>query len=368
MDIFVFLFFPLILSGITLNNSEDLSDCLSYNNCLFLRGACALSVVLHHISQVVQNGFLFHYVFGNIGYLAVSVFFFLSGYGLQKNNLTKVHYYKKFIPFRFFPIFLSYFCISIIYYFYYHCDNFLSVFLKLFTFSSIISISWYIIAISCYYLFFYILIRILVKRKQLVPLFTFIFCYLWKSVLEQKGVGIWCYNSIFALFLGTLWATHEKTFLKLLKNRTQYIFSIVLFLLLVLHNYHNEIYLFWTPYFTSLVDSMYMPLQYITSVIFAFLSVLFLLTFHVNSRFLDFIGKISLELYLIHQLFIDFYYSFSFMQNYEVLYSFLIIASSIVTSSVLHFIFMHITTVFKTLVNKIYASFEKFLPETMGNN
>lgn len=48
-----------------------------------LRGLFALMVVLHHLSYYAYEGLLFRW-FAYVGYLAVAVFFFLSGYGLMR--------------------------------------------------------------------------------------------------------------------------------------------------------------------------------------------------------------------------------------------------------------------------------------------
>ena len=56
-------------------------DYLSKDNTLALKGACALSIVLLHIGGVTQAKLL-----PEITAFAVSVFFFLSGYGMITPN------------------------------------------------------------------------------------------------------------------------------------------------------------------------------------------------------------------------------------------------------------------------------------------
>lgn len=77
MDIFAFLLVFVLLYRVGFHTQEDEKNYLSVGNCVSLRGACALAVMGHHISQwisqSVPSGFLFHYVFDNAGYLAVSV-------------------------------------------------------------------------------------------------------------------------------------------------------------------------------------------------------------------------------------------------------------------------------------------------------
>lgn len=81
-----------------------------------LRGLCMIAIIIHHLYQFLayQYGFDFGVV-GNIflqalGYLATSVFFLVSGFGLyysickQKKITAKyifLHYYKLILPFIF---------------------------------------------------------------------------------------------------------------------------------------------------------------------------------------------------------------------------------------------------------------------------
>lgn len=46
-----------------------------------LRGFFAMIIILFHLSQQITSGMLFK-VMGEMGYLAVAIFFCLSGYGL----------------------------------------------------------------------------------------------------------------------------------------------------------------------------------------------------------------------------------------------------------------------------------------------
>ena len=81
---------------------KDQTDIYSKENGLYLRGLAIIFIVLHHIYLCIGNsGPLAH-----IGHLSVSVFFFLSGYGLlKKTNLDG--FWKKRLVQVYFPFVLS---------------------------------------------------------------------------------------------------------------------------------------------------------------------------------------------------------------------------------------------------------------------
>ena len=76
-------------------------DGLARENARAFRGILSVLVVCYHLSQRTGDRSLFH-LFVFFGFLPVSYFFFLSGYGLQKSFAKKPHYrasiLKKRIP------------------------------------------------------------------------------------------------------------------------------------------------------------------------------------------------------------------------------------------------------------------------------
>ena len=75
----------------------------------FLKFLAAITVALHHYSQYVcanhlSENILYKVLSSQGGYLAVGIFFFLSGYGLmeseKKHHLSPIGFIKKTIPSR----------------------------------------------------------------------------------------------------------------------------------------------------------------------------------------------------------------------------------------------------------------------------
>ena len=90
MDIFVLLLISILVYLLPLSN-----DYLGVESTTGLKGFLALGIVFHHLSQWVTTGMEFSN-FGYMGTYIVSVFFFLSGYGLYVQNERKENYLDNF--------------------------------------------------------------------------------------------------------------------------------------------------------------------------------------------------------------------------------------------------------------------------------
>ena len=90
MDIFILLIISIFVYLLPVNN-----DYLGVKSTSGLKGFLALGIVFHHLSQWVTTGTEFSN-FGYMGTYIVSVFFFLSGYGLYVQNEKKENYLDNF--------------------------------------------------------------------------------------------------------------------------------------------------------------------------------------------------------------------------------------------------------------------------------
>lgn len=83
-----------------------------------LKGILAFCILMHHLQQM--SGFLagspLLHLFSALGYLATGCFFFLSGYGLQKQYQIKGHsYMKRFWTQKILPFYANYLFLVLIY-------------------------------------------------------------------------------------------------------------------------------------------------------------------------------------------------------------------------------------------------------------
>lgn len=109
MDIFVLLLISILVYLLPSNN-----DYLGVKSTTGLKGFLALGIVFHHLSQWVTTGTEFSN-FGYMGTYIVSVFFFLSGYGLYVQNEKKENYLDNFLVKRLSKILTPFIIISSIY-------------------------------------------------------------------------------------------------------------------------------------------------------------------------------------------------------------------------------------------------------------
>lgn len=97
--------------------SKVVTDCV--------KGYMCICVLIHHLYQ--YSGFFSHSYFGHflqmLGYWAVGVFLFISGYGLMFSYTHKEGYLKTFFKKRFLPLYFSY-AIMVILYFAVFPENF----------------------------------------------------------------------------------------------------------------------------------------------------------------------------------------------------------------------------------------------------
>jgi membrane-bound acyltransferase YfiQ involved in biofilm formation len=166
-----------------------------------------------------------------VGYLAVGVFFFLSGYGLHESLKNKSGYLKTFIPKRYPSVLLPY----------YICGIF-SAFIAFAAFSSytaffdrlsfIIQIPhWYVTELLVFYTLFLISFLLMRNRRALISTIAL-------SVLAAYALSV-CFNSSlyymsFVGFpLGLVWSYYSKKITTVLKKSFVPIFIALLILFLL---------------------------------------------------------------------------------------------------------------------------------------
>ena len=232
-----------------------------------LRGFLALGIIFHHLSPWVTTGSEFSN-FSYMGAYIVSIFFFLSAYGLYNQNENKKNYLDKFLVTRLSKILLPFFAVSLIYLLYRFVDGQLldlNFFISLFkNGSTIIFNGWFVNIIILMYLF-------------------------------------WWYNSTLAFILGLIWAKYQDVIDKVLDRYYFVVLFSVAVLLFVSHHYGNLLS------YLHIEDSYsYALAANINNIIFTiYFVVSFLKKINFSNVFLILLGGISFELYMIHGLVIS---------------------------------------------------------------
>ena len=294
MDIFVLFLISILVYLLPSNN-----DYLGVKSTTGLKGFLALGIVFHHLSQWVTTGTEFSN-FGYMGTYIVSVFFFLSGYGLYVQNERKESYLDNFLVKRLSKILTPFIIISSIYLIYRSINGQVlssSFFIDLFKKgSTVIYNGWFVDIIILMYIFFYISFRVF-SNKTIAILVNTLFIIFYIVLAIKLGYGFWWYNSSLPFVLGLVWAKNKENIDRLLKKYYFIPLVSVTVLLFVSHQYSFILQKF------HLVDNYsYAFAANIDNVIFTLFFILIVRKIDFSNKYLLFLGKISFELYMIHGL------------------------------------------------------------------
>ena len=260
MDIVILLLITLLLYLLPQNK-----EYLNVKSTSGLRGFLALGIIFHHISPLVKTGEEFSN-FSYMGTYIVSIFFFLSAYGLYVQNESRENYLDNFLVKRLSKIIVPFFIISLIYMFYRFVNGQLidlNFFINLFKQgSTIIYNGWFVDIIILMYIFFYLSFKFF-QNKFLSIVFNKIDRFLEKY-----------YFIVIVLVTVLLFVSHRyDILLKYLHIEDSYSYALAA-------NLDNIIF---TIYFI----------------------IVFLKKINFSNVYLNLIGRISFELYMIHGLVIS---------------------------------------------------------------
>ena len=298
MDIVILLLITLLLYLLPQNK-----EYLNVKSTSGLRGFLALGIIFHHISPLVKTGEEFSN-FSYMGTYIVSIFFFLSAYGLYVQNESRENYLDNFLVKRLSKIIVPFFIISLIYIFYRFVNGQLidlNFFINLFKQgSTIIYNGWFVDIIILMYIFFYISFKLFQNKFLSIVLNTiFITCYICLAI--KLGYNFWWYNSALAFAIGLIWAKNQNKIDRVLEKYYFIVIILVTVLLFVSHKYDILLK------YLHLEDSYsYALAANLDNIIFTiYFIIVFLKKINFSNVYLTLIGRISFELYMIHGLVIS---------------------------------------------------------------
>lgn len=318
-------------------------DSFSMDAMTSLKGIMALFVLFHHLSQkkLFQETHTIS-LFEFVGFLFVGVFFFCSGYGLYKSYVIKDNYLKGFLKRRILPIVIYYYVMIAIYTVYHVITgNAFTLSEWLFKLSGLVLINsqaWFIPVIIIMYLAFYIVFKNDKLRKYGIPMLLgvtifqgILFCILnhfpwylgdssgwwmeegalnnlpwWRRFCALPFEGEWWVNSTIGFVLGITIAKYEDFFLDFIASKIIQISICVLFIIFTLLGMYclwNVGY--WTEFsgklgfFNKLTCYAVQCFQVVFTDLFI---VLLMRKVYVNNRLYSFLGKRTLELYLMQEI------------------------------------------------------------------
>ena len=326
MDIFILLLISLFVYLIPRTDVDYLSN----KSTKSLKGLLALLIIFHHISQKITTGENFSN-FEYMGRYVVALFFFLSGYGLYFQYSNNVTYMENFLKKRFVRIFIPFFVFIVIYVIYrvtlgevVNVDFFLSFWKD---HSNIIYNGWFINSIIVLYVIFYVSF---VRKDSKISVFVLIaltLVYIFWKVYQDHGD--WEYVSIMAFLLGVFWMKNRVSIDKFIEKNYFVCLISLSILMYIFQNYDivmKKIDVTNKYVYYGIVGNL-------CTMIFVVYFLLLTNKLNFSNKYLDFLGDISFEIYMIHGLVMHYLGKFFVSSDVnDVLYTIVVLFVSIVSA------------------------------------
>ncbi len=342
----------ILLLGVKVRIRDWDDGFLSLGNTKMLQGFCAVLIIIHHISQVLSDSKVLS-PFNEYGVLFVGIFFFCSGYGLIKSFRTKDNYMQGFLGKRLPAVLIPFYITTFI---------FMAIFLLLSPKPSLKQIilnvtgiqlinpqAWYIVAVVLLYIAFYFIFKYIKNEKiAFVSMAVFIACYIIFGIFLRHGPwwlqGEWWYNTCFLFYIGMLIARFEKGLIVIVKKYYAIILPVAIATFVVMYRVSNYTIGKFSYYAQTETASGYPEtlICFFTQLpaVILFVAAVFILCMKItfSNVILRFLSKISLELYLIHYLFLLLYKSDVIYISNDLLYVALVVISSVAAAFLVNII------------------------------
>lgn len=288
----------------------------------FLRGVLSIIIVLHHLQFVVDIPVLS--VFKPLGAPAVSIFFFISGYGLMSSVLKNpIVYFQGFWKKRLFKILIPFLLASILFHLLNEKTISLSAAISALVFKGETQLpySWFVYSIILFYIFFYISFKVFDVdhgvKVALVFVLVLLYMVLTKEILNFERA--WWVSAI-AFPVGILVKLKEVSISEILNTKRRVLLTIggLICLILFFYSFQKE----W----------LYVPVYMLFPLVS--ISVLNLVTLSYSKLSL-FLGGISYEIYLIHGIWIYCFRTNTVFLSPDWMYVFVVLIATIFTAYLL---------------------------------
>lgn len=299
MDILLAAALVLSVIGIKIAPKNTLwsADGLSMDDSNSLRGMLSVFIVLHHLAILTGAGYSAYFV-KRIGHLIVAAFLAMSGYGILYSYRSSGCSVKGFWQKRLFRLIIPYLVISVVYAFVRSAlgeeVTVSSFFLSFVNGKTMVKYSWYIIATLVFYAMFWLSAKLIKENIPLLIMTVWLLATVYIFAMMKLDYDEYWYNVVWAFPLGMLWQYAYGHIARALKKHT---WAWLLMLLMMFGVFYlSSSYL----YVTKLGGLL------ITGCLFAvfIMAAMFKLSWGKRNPVLGFLGKISLEIYMLHGLFV----------------------------------------------------------------
>ena len=295
MDIFILLLISLFVYLIPRTDVDYLSN----KSTKSLKGLLALLIIFHHVSQKITTGENFSN-FEYMGRYIVALFFFLSGYGLYFQYSNNATYMENFLRKRLARILIPFTVFIIIYVIYratlgevVNVDFFLSFWRD---HSNIVYNGWFVNSIIVLYVIFYVSFKMKDSKSSFYMLTLLTLVYIFLKAYQNHGD--WEYVSIMAFLLGIFWMKNRISIDKYIEEN--YFVFLVSFSILMYVFRHYEVIMKNIGITNKYV--YYGIVGNLCTMVFLVYFLLLTNKLNFSNKYLDFLGDISFEIYMIHGL------------------------------------------------------------------
>lgn len=296
-------------------------DFLSLNTSKMILGFFSVLIVFHHIVQTtgVDNAGMLA-ILENYGVCFVGTFFFFSGFGLYESFKNKKDYLKGFLKKRLPSVLIPFYITNIVFFVYGLSTNIQndtkSMVLGLLGVKLLNSHTWYIVEIVFLYVIFLIIFRFIKNQKvSIFLLYVAVISMMITSLFLGHGEkwfqGEWWYNTTLLFPIGVLFSYNKENIVYFMKRFYRFLLPVTIILFCVLNkstNYMLTHYSYWseTSFDKGYDDkALCLIVQCPMVIVFVLLILMLGLKLKIGNKVLLFLGSISLELYLIHNIFIS---------------------------------------------------------------
>ena len=324
---FILVFFK--AGTVSLSGNDE--DFLSVSRAGMVRASAAAAILLHHLmQQITTYGAAWRgpvSLFNDAGFLCTAVFFFFSGYGLLRSLQTKPEYLRSFLYRRLPAILIPFWTVNLIlvlagHFIYGYHKSAERILSELLGFRLIDGNGWFIVEIACLYLAFWLFFTIFEDHRDVALLFVSaavlaLIAYAFFRGHDPEGDasdwyrGEWWHNSTIAFVYGLLWARFRSS-LEIF-FRKHYSFFLVLFTALsgaaftaafqAVRRYGY--YRVFPGSYAGREASITFFAQAAACLAVITLILLLMMKIRIGNPALQFIESISLELFLVHGVFVD---------------------------------------------------------------
>lgn len=337
MDKLVYLTYPVMAVILTIGATWYGKDTwneefMSLKQSKYIQGYMALSIMVHHIAQETCGSWHTYplipglEVYVNVGYLFVAVFFMCSGFGLFKSYQSKADYFKGFFVKRVLPVIFEFYATGIIYLL---ARAVMKERMKgeqilyyIIGYVQPNEYSWYALVIPYFYLIFYLSFRFIKNDKyKILGVVTGTFIYTLIGTMTNHNNflmrGEWWYNSVHLFWIGMLIAKYEKQLTDRIRKHYWCTFVIDFVLLIVVYLI-SRMLCGWGFYYgennrqlseATVVLHRWIVLvtEMLASLGFVILVLMLNMKLKLGNKLLALMGTITLEFYLMHGLFLEFF-------------------------------------------------------------